>query len=293
MTWVQQLVGKLSVAADWGYVAGGPPFSEPTALSAMALAAHDHATAAVRAGNWLKDRQSHRGRLGIDEDGRSPGWSTGLAVLAWRMLAVRGSEESAFAEAADVGCRWLLDLESEPLELGDQFGHDATLVAWPWVEGTHAWVVPTAIHVLALKASGFSSHPRVREAVRLLFDRLLESGGANYGNTVVLDNTLRPHLEPTGWVLMALAGEERPDDRLQRTIEYTRAEVQTVNAPVSLSLGLLGLAAHGESLADADGRLHRAWETYGRDSPWKASLIALAAAGQPWPLVTNVELART
>ena len=43
-----------------------------------------------------------------------------------------------------------------------------------------------------------AAEPRIREAVRLLWDRQLPHGGWNYGNTVVLKQELRPHLLPTG-----------------------------------------------------------------------------------------------
>ena len=60
---------------------------------------------------------------------------------------------------------------------------------------------------MALRAAGRASHPRVREAVRLLCDRALDEGGWNYGNTRVFANTLQPFPATTGIALTALAGE--------------------------------------------------------------------------------------
>jgi len=51
------------------------------------------------------------------------------------------------------------------------------------------------------------AHPRADEAVQLMLDRILPGGGCNYGNTIVLDQLLRPHIQPTGIVLLALAGD--------------------------------------------------------------------------------------
>src|SRR5207302_5660581 len=101
--------------------------------------------------------------------------------------------------------KWILETRGEALPQTPEMGHNTTLVGWPWVEDTHSWIEPTAMHVLALKAAGRGDHPRTREAVRLLIDRLLVGGGCNYGNTVVMDQGLRPHLQPTGLAMLALA----------------------------------------------------------------------------------------
>ena len=94
---------------------------------------------------------------------------------------------------------------------------------WPWVLGTHSWIEPTAFNVLALKAAGRGEHPRTREAVRLLVDRLLPTGGCNYGNTTVLGQQLRPHLAPTGLVLLSLAGEQINDSRIAKSLAYLQS----------------------------------------------------------------------
>src|SRR2546428_787916 len=82
----------------------------------------------------------------------------------------------------------------------------------------------TAMHVLALKAAGHRDHPRTREAVRLLIDRLLPGGGCNYGNTIVLGQELRPQLQPTGLAMLALAGETDPDGRVAMSLAYLKSE---------------------------------------------------------------------
>ena len=95
---------------------------------------------------------------------------------------------------------------------------------WPWVAGTYSWVEPTAIGLLALKHTAYARHRRAREAALLLVNRLLESGGCNYGNTVVFGQTLRPHVQPSGLALLALADEDDPAGRIGRTLDYLRSE---------------------------------------------------------------------
>ena len=60
--------------------------------------------------------------------------------------------------------------------------------------------------ILALKAVGFAGHDRVKEAVRMILNRQLPSGGWNYGNTTVFKRELLPMPEHTGQALCALSG---------------------------------------------------------------------------------------
>jgi hypothetical protein len=174
-----------------------------------------------------------------------------LAVVAW--LAV----DECFATNVDRSVDWMLSVCSKPLPRGGAMEHDTTLVAWPWVVGTHAWVEPTALGVLALKAAGHSRHPRTREAVRLLLDRQLPSGGCNYGNTRVLGQQLRPHLLPTGLAMLALNGEDKKDPRLVKSLAFLARRISRDTPVLSLCWALLGLAAHGHRPACADDWLAR------------------------------------
>ena len=175
-----------------------------------------------------------------------------------------------------------------PLERNEQLGHDSTLIGWPWVEGTHSWIEPTAWAVLALKAVGLAQHPRTREAVRLLVDRLLPDGGCNFGNTFVLGQQLLPHLQSSGICLLALAGEKIDDPRIGRTGDYLERELSRQTATASLSYSLLGLAAHDRQPAMAGPLLAAAAERMlVRDrSAHKLALLALAAKAADHPLTT-------
>jgi hypothetical protein len=169
-----------------------------------------------------------------------------------------------------------------------ELGHDSTLVGWAWVEGTHSWIEPTAWGVLALKAVGLAQHPRTREAVRLLVDRLLPDGGCNFGNTFVFGQQLLPHLQSSGICMLALAGESIDDPRIARTGEYLERLLSRSTATASLSYSLLGLAAHDRPLADAGPLLAAAAERMlVRDrSAHKLALLALAEKGSDHPLTT-------
>jgi hypothetical protein len=146
------------------------------------------------------------------------------------------------------------------------------------------------MNLLALKQTGHESHRRAREAARLLFDRLLPSGGCNYGNTVVFGQELRPQLEPTGVCLLALCGEADQNGRLAKSIAYVERELNAKTTTASLCYGLLGLAAQGRYPTAAGEWLAAATQrVIARDpAPYKLALLTLASLGAESPLLPPV-----
>jgi cell wall-associated NlpC family hydrolase len=127
----------------------------------------------------------------------------------------------------------------------------------------------------------------------MLVDRMLPSGGWNYGNTVAFGAELRPQVEPTGLALAALAGEKITDPRLARSIAYLNKSLTARTTTVSLCYGLLGLAGQGVHPAEADSWLEGAFrDTMNRGgSPYRLALATLAALGGdcPWfPVLKKV-----
>jgi len=283
MRWVEAILDELSEATSWGYRPGAPPATEPAAMGALALAGHGRHEAAQRACRWLVSLQADDGALGISAAEAAPHWPTGLAVLAWKTIGGAAEYETAIAKAL----AWLLAVRGETSPRSDEVGHDTTAIGWPWVEGTHAWVEPTAFNLLALKATGHAAHPRARWGAGLLVDRLLTSGGCNYGNTVVLGQALRAHVEPTGLALAALAGEGDPTGKIARSIEYLDKTLDRSTTAASLAYGLMGLAAHGRvSIAAGEWLASAAERTRRRGaSPHRLALLALAALGTDCPIL--------
>jgi hypothetical protein len=260
------------LAIPCGYGPGSQPAIEPTALAA--LACPDRAASALR---WLASQQIDDGSVLSSDRQTTPCWPTAMAILAWSL------DRAGFQRPIERGVNWLLSARGKTQRRSHEMGHDTTLVGWPWVLGTHSWIEPTAWSVLALKSAGFSAHPRVREAVRLLVDRLLTGGGCNYGNSFVLGQELRPHLQPTGLVLLALAGETINDRRISASLDYLEHEISAATPCASLCHALWGLAAHHRFPAAAAAWLEAALRKR-RLRDWKLALIALAAQGPNSPL---------
>ena len=279
MNWLAPLLDQLALEPACGYRRQSTPCTEPTALAAIALLTHNRLAAAQTALAWLLAQQQPDGALGISTSQSSPHWPTSHALIAWHTACRHEESSEQLTAAMQRGADWLLSVHGVVIPPTPQLGHDSTLLGWPWVESTHSWFEPTAWSVIALKLAGYDQHPRVREAVRLLIDRLLPEGGCNYGNSFVLGNKLRPHVAPSGLALLALSGEVDPSGRIEATVDYLQRVVSSQLAPQSLSYALLGLAAAHAPPDDAAHWLQLAAQRAieHRPDPPTMALLALTA----------------
>lgn len=297
MSWLDAILTDLAQPEHWGYRAGAPASAEPTALAALALVGHGRADAAKPALAKLCEFQTPDGGCGLNAAATSPHWTTPFAVLAWtaaaKALPPDDADATRYRAAVVAADEFLFRIPSTVFQTTgdpqvDDIGHDGMLHGWPWVGGTHSWLEPTAMAFLALKAGGRRAHPRADEAVRLMLDRILPAGGCNYGNTLVLGQVLRPHVQPTGIVLMALGGEAPGNERIAKSLAYLERAVDETTGAASLSYAVLGLAAHGRRLPATDRLLEQAVAkptfALGADRPRRA-LLALAALGEKCPFI--------
>ena len=271
-------------SSAWGYARGLSPCVEPTALATMALLADpdgagDQAIAAAgTAADWLAGIQRQDGSLGVSAALAQPGWGTSYGLLAWAAL---GGFDAQRAKAA----AWLIHQEglAIPREEGPRsvHGHDTTLVGWPWVGGTHSWVEPTALAILALRRQGLSGHARAREGLRVLRDRAIVTGGWNCGNKATYGRVLRPQPATTGIALLALAGSDPRGEIVERALAYLRGTLPGVRAAESLAWGLLGLRAWDERIDGFKTQLEEAFRrVVGRPDAAPRLALLLLAAGE-------------
>jgi hypothetical protein len=311
VSWLDTTLDQLAKQPALGYFEHSTAAAEPTALAALAFIAHGRTQAAEAAATPLVGMQAENGEVGV-RPGEWPGWPTSLAILAWSAVgnsppvgnALRGvpSAPDGVPSAPPVGAdtserhrvrslqpnihraaTWLLANRGKAIQRSDNFGHNSELVGWAYAEGTHSWVEPTALAVMALAAAGQMNHPAVQEGLAVLLDRQLPGGGYNYGNTYVLGQLIRPHVEPTGIVLLALGRGAADPGRLKKSLAWLERSIGPDTTPLSLAWALLGLQAHGLKMsAQADWLAAAAERVEARDrSPHKLALLALAAKG--WP----------
>lgn len=285
------VVDRLAQRRSWRYAHESFDSAEPLALSALALIAHGRENDALIPLARLTELQSNDGSVAFREGMADPEWCTALAVLAWI-----ASAEGRFSAPARSGCEWIAAHPGKPVPRSPDIGHDSELPAWSWVQETSPWLEPTAFHVLALKSQGgYEALPLLKSGVASLYDRLLPSGGANCGNTIVFGAELRPHLQPSGIALLALAGEKRFSPKVARTRDYLNRTLLPTSATPSLCWGLLGLAAHDDATLDRYALLAEHIGRYELDaaSEHRLALIALAAAADAYPFHPSGRLSVT
>ena len=286
MSWIDDALEQLAAHQPCGYHRDAVARSEPSALATLALLAHGHNDAAKTAVDWLTTIQSPEGIVGPDATEPSPPWFTAPAVLAWQTWQQHvdtSPSNSEFAGNMTRGVSALLNLAGKPIDRSPDMGHDTTLIGWSWAYDTHSWIEPTCWSMLALCATGNRNHPRVLEGRRLLIDRLLADGGCNYGNTIALGQTLRPHLQPSGLAMLTLANsaiQADADPRIGLTLDYLTKTLDEKTPSASLCYGLLGLTAHNRLPANHEAMLAAAAaRTLKTDrSPLKLALLAIAAS---------------
>lgn len=258
---------------------GGDFRPDATAWCILALsAANGDPRPIAAARRRLEPVQARDGRLCISPDHPEAYWPTAVAVLAWQ-----GSPAHREAQARAV--RFILNVSGLhwPRQAGSPLEHDTSIPGWSWVDGAHSWVEPTALSLLALRITGHGSHPRAREATRMLMDRQLPGGGWNYGNTRVYGQELHPMPDTTGLALQALAGCV-PHSEVEHSLGYLESIIGRVRTPFSLAWGLLGLGSWDKRPGNAAGLISASLELQRMLGDYPTShlcllLLALSATG--------------
>jgi hypothetical protein len=266
-------------AIDYAPGAGGA--AEPTALLAFASLATGLEDRAGESADWLADAQRDDCSLTVRPSEEWPKWPTSLAILAWHFTA-----KDRYAERIKKAVEWTLQFESKKMTPDSDVGHDVTIIAWPWAEGTHCWIEPTSLHLLSLRALGKEQHLRYRDGIRVLLNRQLPGGGCNYGNTTVLGQLLRPHLLPSALALLALASEPR-EPTIMRSVGYLRKALREPQTLISACWAWQAAYAFGEAPLGAEGAIRKQMEQVdeGDKNPYLYALLTLAAAGSESPIV--------
>lgn len=287
----ERLVAGQNPDGGWGSQAGRSSTTELTALVTLALGRLD--LPAARAGaagglRWLIAQQHPDGSWPASARVRDASWATALAVIAVDAI---GQE----TERALHGARWLMRRSPRMPGLLVRLVHrmapgamavrlDPELKGWAWTSEASSFVEPTSYALLALKrlrsrmAEGAVGE-RIEEGERLIYDRMCQGGGWNYGNSTVLEAELWPYADVTALALVALA--DHPDHEAnRRSLQALRTMLQHVSSGLSLAWATLCFSAYRE---DPGPWRRRLLDRYARtaflDEQRAVALALLAATG--------------
>jgi len=219
---------------------------DATAWAVLALeASGNNRNLTIPACRRLAGSQYSDGRVSVIAGHPESYWPTSLSILAWKKVP-------GFEREIELATRFLLATTGKHWLMQDHtvVAHDTSIKGWPWIENTHSWIEPTSLAVLALKVCGYTGHERVSEAVRMILNRQLSSGGWNVGATRVFGNILRPIPEFTGHALSALAGLTELN-RVELSLDYLSRKIAQLKTPLALSWSVFGLTAWSYRLPEA------------------------------------------
>ncbi len=255
MSGSHELLTRLAALANpdggWGYHAGKASHPEPTCLALLALGtARADFASAVAGGLAALDRHRQPDGSYRLADGRpEAGWPTAVALFTRLALGAPADEVRPTIERVlAVESR---SMKKDPETADMETDIDLSLVGWPWAAANFGWVEPTAWAVLALRAAGLERHPRAQQGLALLLDRAFDTGGANYGNRVVLGTATEPIPGPSAALLLAVQGAvDHP--RVDASVGYLRVHAAKATDLEHLAWARLALGVHDSDTATRD-----------------------------------------
>jgi hypothetical protein len=240
------LLDSQNVDGGWGGVHGNRSTTEATSLAFLALCSREQTAldpAIQRAEKWLVERQNADGSWPMAEGLKGPSWSTAFAMLAL-------SESTESTERVIRAGRWALEQEGSKigllakLVLALQFQKRAVhlnedLIGWSWTPDTFSWVEPTSYFLIALKKLKRRLPPkafqeRVPQGELMIYDRMCENGGWNYGNSSVYGERLWPYPDVTAVALIALQDHR---ERKENQMSLQALDEMAKNTGSGLALG--------------------------------------------------------
>jgi hypothetical protein len=284
------LLGAQNEDGGWGSVKGKRSNTESTSFALMALDSlkgkpFDRQTTAGL--TWLLQHQKDDGSWSLNDAAKQSSWTTPIAVLA--LLSFQDQGEHALRAA-----KWILTQEGRKpgwvASLLFRFSLvkkmtelDPYLSGWSWTAEAFSWIEPTSYSLMALKKlkgslDGTNCEERIRQGEMLIYDRMCENGGWNYGNSRVLGEALWPYPDVTAVALIALQ-DRATNEANQTSLRALDALMREAASGTALSWGILCLTLYNQDVREWKKILVKNFEKTRFLGETKAVALALLAFG--------------
>ena len=287
---IDLLLGAQNEDGGWGAVKGKRSNTESTSFVLMALKSLEgnpfdrQTTAGLK---WLLQRQKDDGSWSLNDASKQSSWTTPIAALA--LLSFQDQREHALRAA-----KWILTQEGRKpgwvatllfrLSLLKKITElDPYLSGWSWTAGAFSWVEPTSYSLMTLKKlkrslDGTNCEERIRQGEMLIYDRMCENGGWNYGNSRVLGEALWPYPDVTAVALIALQDQAMSETN-QKSLRALDAMMREAASGTALGWGILCLTLYNQDVREWKRILVKNFEKTRFLGEIKAVALALLAVG--------------
>jgi hypothetical protein len=280
----------------WGAVRGKRSNTESTSLAVTALKAIPVNTAAEnrkRGIDWLLRRQNKDHSWPLNETAQEGSWTTALAITAL-------SDNAENSERVLAAARWLLEQEgSKPGILAEivlwatgksgvnKLNKD--LIGWSWVPNSFSWVEPTSYALIAIKKlrarlAGTNVDERIRQADAMIYDRVCNGGGWNYGNSRVLDYALWPYPDITAVALIAMQDHAR-EQANQESLQVLSKIARETDSGLALCWAAICLNVYAQDNSGFQGQIEKRFAAtafLGESKSLALAVIALNGKTNPF-----------
>lgn len=288
---INLLVSAQNSDGGWGWTKGKSSTTECSSLALLALVSlnDDQQAITIRRGlNWLARRQNLDGSWSLSDALRGGSWATAMAMLAmdlwpeYEPQVIRAGkwvlEQQGTKPGFLANLLLTLSLKKNPVVL------NGDLIGWPWMAGTFSWVEPTSYFLIALKRIrrrlvGTNVDERIKQGESMIYDRMCDGGGWNYGNSIVYGEKLWPYPDITAIALIALQDRH---DAVENRVSFAALQnaLKAMTSGLALSWSVICYDIYGHDSKNLRQLLDGGFETTGFLGETKSlALYVLALAG--------------
>ncbi|MBA3857534.1 MAG: hypothetical protein C0507_11555 [Cyanobacteria bacterium PR.3.49] len=245
---------------SWAYKSGDAACIEPTAF--CAIARRKDASARKQVIEFLCANQNEDGGWSTSPGMGKSDWTSGLALLALRVLLKEESGETPRSAVIDKAINYLFEARTEfygalakfllQISKGDEGLNYPR--GWPWSPGCFHWVEPTSYALLALKLPSHvqksDSRRVIARADNFLLEHACKDGGWNHGNDLCLSVYLPPFAVTTAEALIALQ-DQKSASAVQHAFHNLKNTIGYGGSAMSVAWTAIAELSYGKDASDS------------------------------------------